>query len=67
MLPVTANYEPLVAATVSDDELKQHFTTFKSFDLDESGFISPASLKQIMDTLEIQVTAEQARATRCGA
>ena len=45
--------------TYTEDELAKHFETFKNYDLDDSGFISPDNLKQIMEALEIACSEEQ--------
>ena len=37
----------------TEEELTKHFTTFQSYDLDNSGFISPENLGEIMTALEI--------------
>jgi len=37
------------------DEIQKHFDTFKEFDIDTSGFISPENLKVILDTLGVEV------------
>jgi hypothetical protein len=39
-------------------ELEQNFTRFKEYDLDDTGFITPANLKAILDTMEVPVTMD---------
>lgn len=43
----------------SEDELTKHFETFKSYDLDDAGFISPDNLLAVMTALDIPCTEEQ--------
>lgn len=40
-------------APYTDEQLTTHFARFKQYDLDDSGFITPANLKQIMTALEM--------------
>uniref|UniRef100_A0A7S0E816 EF-hand domain-containing protein n=1 Tax=Phaeocystis antarctica TaxID=33657 RepID=A0A7S0E816_9EUKA len=51
----------LNAAEFSDytgQEVEGHFSMFKEFDLDDSGFISPDNLMSIMEALEVAVSQE---------
>jgi len=47
------------AGSFSEDELSAHFATFKSYDLDDVGFITPDNLMGVMMALEVPCTEEQ--------
>jgi len=42
-------------ADYTGEELEKHFASFKEFDIDDSGFITPESLKAILDALDVVV------------
>mmetsp|Transcript_18 Transcript_18/g.35 ORF Transcript_18/g.35 Transcript_18/m.35 type:complete len:285 (+) Transcript_18:26-880(+) len=46
----------------STEELDNYFQQFKNFDVDDSGFISPANLSEVLAAMDIAMTVEQ---TRC--
>ena len=37
------------------DDIQKHFDTFKEFDVDDTGFISPENLKVVLDALGVEV------------
>jgi len=49
----------LAYSNYTDEQLTGHFARFKQYDLDDTGFITPDNLKQIMTVLEIAVTELQ--------
>ena len=48
-----------LGCSYSEEELQAHYERFKSYDLDDSGFVEPENLKAILTALDIAVTDEQ--------
>merc|ERR1712039_289868 len=40
--------------TYSDDELARHFSMFQQYDIDDSGFISPENLFEVLQAMEVK-------------
>jgi hypothetical protein len=43
----------------NEDEIREQFDTFKSYDIDNTGFVSKDNLKSVLDTMEVNIGMEQ--------